>query len=235
MVRKLKINESKTVLEVNKGYSSKVYDALTSDFADSDGYVDADYISDQVELWLMNTRKLYDEIFNGRRKPHVVAYEAMLSLFQDVARRYDTGVRITSEMAKQWLKRNGLNYVEVLEPVIARINEERDERKAENESCGRRSFKESDGRTIDIPEENIHVDNIDKIYATNDINGNHVFKIIYTDGTWEYLGNGLTQVLEINYIHPDKFFKSMSGFRSSKPNSQSMKIKKNMSPFYKNR
>ena len=62
MVKKLRINEA------NKGYSSKVYDALQADFADSDGKVDPVYLSDQVELWLMNTKKLYVLMFNNRRK-----------------------------------------------------------------------------------------------------------------------------------------------------------------------
>ena len=138
-VRRLYINEA------NKGYSSKVYDALQSDFADSDGTVDPVYLSDQVELWLMNTRKLYDQMFNNRRKSYSVAYEAMLDLFQDVADRYDANVRVTSEMAKRWLSKNGMDFKEVLKPVIARIEEEKEERK--NESVGRRR-KVREGREM---------------------------------------------------------------------------------------
>ena len=126
--------------EANKGYSSAVYQALDSDFRDGwSGKVDPVYVSDQVELWLMNDKPCYDNIFNTRMKAHSVAYAAMLSLFQDVVDRYDVKVRVTSEMAKQWLKRNGMNYIEVLKPVVSRVEEEREERKSyENESYRRR-------------------------------------------------------------------------------------------------
>ena len=137
MVKRLYINEA------NKGYSSKVYDALQADFADSDGKVDPVYLSDQVELWLMNTRKLYDQMFNNRRKSYSVAYEAMLDLFQDIADRYDTGVRVTSEMAKRWLSKNGMDYKEVLKPVIARVEEEKEERRNESVSRRPRSMREA--------------------------------------------------------------------------------------------
>ena len=134
---KLKIEE-RNFMEANKGYSSAVYKALDDDFKDGwSGKVDPVYVSDQVELWLMNDKPCYDNIFNNRMKAHSVAYSAMLSLFQDVVGRYDVKVRVTSEMAKQWLKKNGMNYVDVLKPVVDRVEEERAERKAETKE----SFK----------------------------------------------------------------------------------------------
>lgn len=144
--RKRRMHRS-SMTEANKGYSSAVYQALDEDFMDGwSKKVDPVYVSDQVELWLMNDKPCYDNIFNTRMKAHSVAYAAMLSLFQDVVDRYDVKVRVTSEMAKQWLKRNGMDYKEVLKPVVARVEEEREERKAETKESvrrRRRTMKES--------------------------------------------------------------------------------------------
>jgi hypothetical protein len=133
---KLTIKESnKVVLEVNKGYSAEVYNALDSDFkSEWDNKVDANYLTDQVELWLYNTEELEREIYNTRRKPHSIAYAAMLDLFQDVVMRYSNRkIQVTSDMAKRWLAKNGLKYEEVLAPIVARIEEDRaDNRKTES-------------------------------------------------------------------------------------------------------
>lgn len=133
---KLTIKESnKVVLEVNKGYSAEVYNALDSDFkSEWDNKVDANYLTDQVELWLYNTEELEREIYNTRRKPHSIAYAAMLDLFQDVVMRYSNRkIQVTSDMAKRWLTKNGLKYEEVLAPIVARIEEDRaDNKKTES-------------------------------------------------------------------------------------------------------
>ena len=114
--------------ESNKGYSSKVYSILDSHYKDDyNGKVDSNYVSDSVDMWLMNTKKLYDGIFNKRRQAHSVAYEAMLDLFQSHIKDEGERITITSAMAQQWFKRNGLDYKEVLKPVVDRVNEERSE------------------------------------------------------------------------------------------------------------
>lgn len=176
MVKKLRINEA------NKGYSSKVYNALQSDFADSDGKVDPVYLSDQVELWLMNTKKLYDQMFNNRRKPYSVAYEAMLDLFQDVADRYDTGVRVTSEMAKRWLSKNGMDYKEVLKPVIARVEEEKEEHRNESVSEGYNKDWWNDDPEFDT--DNLRTVSDDGITATDNT------LTIWSKGKWEIIVDG---------------------------------------------
>ena len=138
MVKKLRIAESKTVLEVDKGYSRKVYAALDDAFKDSDGKAELVYISDAVDMWLFNTEKLYKEIFNNRRKATSIAYEALIDLFQDTVDGYDAKVRVTSEMVKQWFKRVGLDYKEALKPVVDKIEEEREEAKADKKESVRR-------------------------------------------------------------------------------------------------
>lgn len=124
----------KLIKEVDKGYSRQVYQALDDSFKDSDGKAELVYISDAVDMWLFNTKKLYDEIFNKRRKATSIAYEALIDLFQDTVDGYDVKVRVTSEMVKQWFKRAGLSYIDALKPVVDKIEEEREEAFSKKES-----------------------------------------------------------------------------------------------------
>lgn len=123
----------KRVTEANKGYSAAVYDALDDNYVSEwDGKVDPAFIADNVELFIYNTKRYYDEIFNTRRKATSVAYEGLLAVFQSIANDYDLNVRVTSEMAKQWLKRHGIDYIEMLKPVVDFIEQEREERSRGN-------------------------------------------------------------------------------------------------------
>lgn len=123
------------IKEADKGYSRAVYQALDDAFRDSDGKAELVYISDAVDMWLFNTKKLYDEIFNKRRKATSIAYEALIDLFQDTVNGYDVKVRVTSEMVKQWFKRAGLSYIDALKPVVDKIEEEREEANAQKKEC----------------------------------------------------------------------------------------------------
>lgn len=141
MIRKLNIKESNNIrkfTEADKGYSRSVYKVLDQAFKDDAGKAELVYISDAVDMWLFNTEKLYDEIWNNRRKATSIAYEALIDLFQDTVDGYDVKVRVTSEMVKQWFKKNGLSYIEALKPVVDKIEEERAERKAEKKESVRR-------------------------------------------------------------------------------------------------
>lgn len=150
MAIKLEVNDQikrkKQVTEANKGYSSAVYQALDDTYVSEwDGKVDPDFIADNVELFIWNTKEYYDEIFNTRRQAHSVAYSGLLGLFQLNVSDSDVNVRITSEMVKQWLKKYGLDYVKLLKPIVDKIEEERAERKAETKKesvRSRRSVKE---------------------------------------------------------------------------------------------
>lgn len=123
---KLRIDEG------NIGYSSAVYQALDDTYVSEwDNKVDPDYIRDNVELFIWNDRPTYEEIFNTRRKPHSVAYEGLLKLFQGNVNDYEVKVRVTSDMVKRWLKKHGIDYVELLKPIVDRIEEERAERESE--------------------------------------------------------------------------------------------------------
>lgn len=150
MARKLEIGDQirkkRSVTEANKGYSSAVYQALDDTYVSEwDGKVDPDFIADNVELFIWNTKEYYDEIFNTRRPAHSVAYSGLLGLFQLNVTDYDVNVRITSEMVKQWLKKHGIDYVKLLKPIVDKIEEERADRKAESKKesiRSRRSVKE---------------------------------------------------------------------------------------------
>lgn len=150
MAIKLEVNDQikrkKPVTEANKGYSSAVYQALDDTYVSEwDGKVDPDFIADNVELFIWNTKEYYDEIFNTRRPAHSAAYSGLLGLFQLNVTDYDVNVRITSEMVKQWLKKHGIDYVKLLKPIVDKIEEERAEREAESKKesvRSRRSVKE---------------------------------------------------------------------------------------------
>lgn len=77
---------------------------------------------------------------------------------------------------------------------------------------------------IDIPELGIYVEGVKAIYATFDINGNRIYKIVYEDDCWEYVGNGMTAELVNHGVDYDKWYKSLSSFYGSKPNSKSYKL-----------
>lgn len=130
---------ARDIREADKGYSRAVYQAMDENFADDRGNVDVEYLVDSVNLLLDNTQELYKEMFNMRRKAHSVAWDALWYLFQETAEWYEVkNVRVTSEMMKQWFKRHGLNYVDVLKPVVEKIEEEREEYKREqNEAVSR--------------------------------------------------------------------------------------------------
>lgn len=123
---KLRINENGIIKEVNKGYTSSVQSAL-DDLYVEDGKIIENYLVDNIDLFLFNTREFYDQIKNKRRKSYSIAYEAMLGLFQINVDDYLDGgsVRVTSDMIKRWLNKYGVDYKQLLIPIIEKIDEER--------------------------------------------------------------------------------------------------------------
>lgn len=119
----------RTVSEANKGYSAKVYQILDDTYVSEwDNKVDSDFIADNVDLFIFNDR---DQYFNGvkntRRKVSSVAYDGLLGLFQTNVNDADGKVRVTSEMAKQWLKKHNIDYIQLLKPVVTHIEQYRKE------------------------------------------------------------------------------------------------------------
>ena len=116
------------IKEVDKGYTSSVQSVLDDLYVEN-GKIIEDYLVDSIDIWLFNTRKLYDEIKNKSRKSYSIAYEAMLDLFQTNANDnlYPKKIRVTSEMVKRWFSKYGADFKEILKPVVAKIDEDREE------------------------------------------------------------------------------------------------------------
>lgn len=117
------------IKESNKGYTSSVQGVLDEIYVDENGNLYDDYLADSVDIYLFNTRRLYDEIKNTRRKSYSIAYEAMLDLFQTNVNDnlYPKKVYITSDMVKRWFAKHGADFKEILKPVVEKIDEERKE------------------------------------------------------------------------------------------------------------
>lgn len=117
-----------TIKEVNKGYTSSVQSALDDLYVEN-GKIIEDYLIDSIDIWLFNTEKLYNEIKNRRRKSYSIAYEAMLDLFQSNVNDYleKGSVRVTSDMVKRWFNKYGVDFKQLLVPIVEKIDEEREE------------------------------------------------------------------------------------------------------------
>ena len=118
------------IKERNLGYTSSaqsVWNELYVD-PDTDKIYDT-YLTDNVDIYLFNTRKLYDEIKNKRRKSYSVVYEALLSLFQTNVDDYlyPKKVMVTSEMVQSWFKKHNADFKEILKPVVDKVDEYRQE------------------------------------------------------------------------------------------------------------
>lgn len=116
------------IKEVDKGYTSSVQSVLDDLYVEN-GKIIENYLVDNIDIWLFNTRKLYDEIKNKRRKSYSIAYEAMLDLFQTNAddNLYPKKVRVTSDMVKRWFSKYGVDFKQVLVPIVEKIDEAREE------------------------------------------------------------------------------------------------------------
>ena len=92
-------------------------------YFDNNGQLDEEYFTDNVKLTLDNTERLVNNIKNNRVKPYVPAYEAMLEMF-----RID-GHELSSRQVQAGFKKLGLDYKEILKPVVNYVNEKRKEEK----------------------------------------------------------------------------------------------------------
>jgi hypothetical protein len=185
---KLRINENGIIKEVNKGYTASVQSAL-DDLYVEDGKIIENYLVDNIDLFLFNTREFYDQIKNKRRKSYSIAYEAMLGLFQTNVNDYLDGkkVRVTSDMIKRWLNKYGVDFKQLLVPIIKKIDEERAE-----------IFGESQKR---IKEDLYH--HIDNGYSMIDIS--HTKPIDIIKG-WKLTFDGtLDEVDNAFYFEEDEF------------------------------
>lgn len=119
-------SKNKSLTEVDKGYTSKVQSILDELYVE-DNKIITNYLTDNVDLYLFNTEKLYNEIKNKRRKSYSIAYEAMLELFQINVDDYLDGnkIRVTSDMIKRWFTKYNVDFKDILKPIVEKIDEER--------------------------------------------------------------------------------------------------------------
>lgn len=89
----------------------------------NDGQLDEEWFVDNIELILDNTERLAKNAMNSRMRAHGVAYDAMLELFAS------NGYELSSRQVQAGFKKLGLDYKEILKPVVDYVNEKRKEEK----------------------------------------------------------------------------------------------------------
>lgn len=118
----------------------KVYDYLLSSFFNEDGTLaDEEYFIDSIMMIIQNTEYLYKWGKDSQRRSHTIAYEGLLELLKN-----EIGEPITSPQLKAAFKKLGVDFKEVLKPVVDEVDEWR---KIENES---KEIKEEVEKQLEI-------------------------------------------------------------------------------------
>jgi hypothetical protein len=111
-------------MRTNKKFT---YEVLNGHYESESGAILADYLTDNIIIYLSNDRTLYNEVRNNtRRKPEPLAWSAFTELINDILRDWHPGFYASSEQLKTWLKDHGAGY-EVLAPVVEYIKDTRAE------------------------------------------------------------------------------------------------------------
>lgn len=120
------------MLHTNQNETIRVLDGK---FLDSNGKIDISYFTGEVKNYVINcssTEYLYHWLVDDRRHPiHSIAWQALTECV-DMELKYD-GLRCTSAHLKKWFEIHGLDYKEVLKPLITQLTDEREEYMEENE------------------------------------------------------------------------------------------------------
>lgn len=112
---------------------------------------DIEYLTDQVLITIRNTEWLNSEIANKRKPIHSLVWSALLEIV-----RFDLGEPLSSAQLQAGFKALGLDFKEVLKPVVERIEEERQD-----------ALEESKGTLIEIL--NPKAEKLDKDATVTDI------------------------------------------------------------------
>jgi hypothetical protein len=126
MVRKL--NE-------NYGISDMIYQVLDGHYLSSSGGILESTIQDEV--WEKVKEKFSNEITNKRRTVTAIVWSAFIDVInyygnEEFGRGY--GWKMDQKAVQRWFKRNGVDYKEVLKPVVDSVEELRKERLNKKES-----------------------------------------------------------------------------------------------------
>lgn len=111
-------------MRTNKKYT---YDVLNGHYVTASGAILADYLTDNIIIYLSNDRKLYNEVRNNtRRKPEPLAWSAFMALTDSILHDWYPDFCASSAQLKTWLKDHGAGY-ELLAPVVEYIKDIRTE------------------------------------------------------------------------------------------------------------
>lgn len=87
------------------------------------GKIDVDWLNNDIELNIYNTKYLYDMAINPRRQAHTVAFTGLIETLNNRI----SSDNLTSQQVKAGFSKLGLDYKEVLKPVVEYIEERRQE------------------------------------------------------------------------------------------------------------
>lgn len=92
------------------------------------GKIDVEWLNNDIELNIYNTKYLYDMAINPRRQAHTVAFTGLIETLNNRIGNDN----LTGQQVKAGFSKLGLDYKEVLKPVVEYIEERRQEDLEEN-------------------------------------------------------------------------------------------------------
>ena len=98
--------------------TEKAKEALLKYFNEDGTIEDIEYFIDSIMLTIQNTEYLYKWAKDSQRKSHTIAYEGLIETL-----KVDTGENITSVQLKAAFKSLGVDFKEVLKPLVDAVDE----------------------------------------------------------------------------------------------------------------
>lgn len=98
--------------------TEKAKEALLKYFNEDGTIEDIEYFIDSIMLTIQNTEYLYKWAKDSQRKSHTIAYEGLIETL-----KVDTGENITSIQLKAAFKSLGVDFKEVLKPLVDAVDE----------------------------------------------------------------------------------------------------------------
>lgn len=83
---------------------------------------DANYLNEDIQLYLLNDQRLYNGVHNTRRPAHSVAYDGLIYALNSVC-----DFKLSSSQIKAGFKKLGLDFKEVIKPSVEYVEEKRKE------------------------------------------------------------------------------------------------------------
>lgn len=121
------LDESKEIKTEANGTDDAVEAILGFHVDGDEGKLDEDWLLNDIELQIQNTESLANGVTNTRRPAHSVAYDGLMTSINSKANR-----RLTSPQIQAGFKKLGIDFKELLKPVVDHIKEIRKD--TENES-----------------------------------------------------------------------------------------------------